>query len=498
VRATPLLAAPFAALALALAPAPTQAEPRKLGGASPQALLVLGDRGVEVVDDPFLPPAAVEPVAPTPRRDRPVGRAAARRTVRGALGDLLAAGAITRDQHDAWRAQYHGALDARRRLAGARRAALHAVIATVEELAAGDRLTATRAPATFLTLQRNRQWWSDGRLLAAGERVAFAGSQLVWQHYPGQGLQIQWLGTFGRANGLFSSRRHDEELGVLLEEAIPLATRRAGGLAWESLFAFGGGRAPWVSGLTQGTALQALSRAAIRLGRGHYLGIARSALGVFERRAPEGVWAGSTTRAHYLQYSWDRDLRIYNGFVQALNGLYDFAKLANDDPARALFLRGEAQLRRELARMDTGGWSRYSNERDSTLHYHGLLRDFLRGLCERLGEGRLPADPAPHCAMARRFTDDLRRDPVLDLRSRTARAGRPKAVAFTIDKPATVTMTVLRGEEVVERVTGTVRAGSARLTWDEPRHPGTHTLTLTATDPAGNRTTQRGGLRVRR
>lgn len=164
--------------------------------------------------------------------------------MRGALRGLLATGAITPAQHDAWRFQYHQALDTRRDLRGARRLALDAVIATVEELAARDRLTATRAPATFLTLRRNREWWSEGRLLRAGERVRFAGSQLIWEHYSGQGLQIQWLGTFGRANALFSTREHDEELGALLEEAIPLATRRAGGIAWESLFAFGDGRAP--------------------------------------------------------------------------------------------------------------------------------------------------------------------------------------------------------------------------------------------------------------
>lgn len=491
-RATPLLAACLAALALAFAFAPTAAH-----AGSTQSLLVLGEGGVRVVDDPFLPPAAEQPVGSVPRRERSAGRAA-RSTVRSALDDLLATGAITQAQHEAWRAEYDRALAIRRELMGARRAALGAVIATVEELAARDQLTATRTPATFLTLQRNREWWSAGRLLRAGERVRFAGSQLVWEHYSGQGLQIQWLGTFGRANGLFSARGHDEELGALLEEAIPLATRRAGGIAWESLFAFGDGRAPWVSGLSQGTALQALSRGAIRLGRGHLLGVARSALGIFERRAPEGVWAGTTARAHYLQYSWDRDLRIYNGFVQALNGLYDFAKLANDDRGRALFLRGEAKLRGELARMDTGGWSRYSNERDSPLHYHTVLRDFLRGLCGRLREGRLPADPAPYCALAQRFTDDLGRDPVVGLRSSAATAGRPKAVVFTIDKPATVTMTVARGGEEVERVTRTVRAGSARLIWDRPRRAGVYTVTLTATDLAGNRTTERGPMRVER
>ena len=56
----------------------------------------------------------------------------------------------------------------------------------------------------------------------------FAGSQLVWQYYPGQGIQVQWLGTFGRANGLFQQTGHDDELRALLDEALGLASARAG------------------------------------------------------------------------------------------------------------------------------------------------------------------------------------------------------------------------------------------------------------------------------
>jgi len=127
-----------------------------------------------------------------------------------------------------------------------------------------------------------------------------------------------------------------------------------------------------------------------------------------------------------------------------------------------------------------------------------VLRDFLRGLCQRLGEGRVAADPAPYCALAERFTADLTRPPVLDLRSRAATGGRPKAVTFTADKPVTVTMTVARGDDVVERVTRSVRAGRPQITWDEPRREGTHTVTLAATDPAGNRATESGELEVTR
>ena len=39
-------------------------------------------------------------------------------------------------------------------------------------------------------------------------------------------------------------------------------TRPGGGLAWEYYFAFGGGRAPWTSGMAQSVAAQAFARAA--------------------------------------------------------------------------------------------------------------------------------------------------------------------------------------------------------------------------------------------
>jgi hypothetical protein len=464
------------------------------------------DGETTVREDPFLPEAVIEPQAREPRddadgADRPrAGAADTKRTVRRELRRLESSGKLSNAEHDRYRAQYDRAEQTVRRLEGARRANLGAVIDTLEGLTARGRLASSRAPVLFETLERNRQWWTEGELIPSGRRVSFEGSELVWQHYGGEGLQIQWLGTFGRANALFSTRKHDAQLRELLEEATPLATRRAGGLGWESVFRFGTGSPPWVSGMTQGTAAQAFSRGAVRLQTGAFMTTGREALGVFSRRAPVGVFGGTSTHAHYLQYSYDGKLRIYNGFVQALNGIHDFAKFANDDPARALFARGEAQLRRVVERgdMDTGGWSRYSNRSDSSLHYHRVLRDFLRGLCERLGQGHVAADPAPYCALAQRFTDDLTRPPVMDLRSRAATAGRPKTVTFTADKPVRVTMSVARGDDIVERVTRSVRAGRPQITWDEPRRSGTYTVTLAATDPAGNRATERGELRVTR
>jgi D-glucuronyl C5-epimerase C-terminus len=318
----------------------------------------------------------------------------------------------------------------------------------------------------------------------------FKGSQLVWQYYPGQGIQVQWLGTFGRANGLFQSKTRDPELRALLDEALALAVPRAGGIAWESLFEFDHGKPPWVSGLSQGTAIQALSRAAARLQEPRYFEGARAALGIFRTPPPEGVRVDTPVGAHYLQYSFAPGLHILNGFIQALNGLYDFAAFANDAEGRALFAAGEAQARVEVPMFDTGAWSLYEPGRESDLGYHKLLRDFVRGLCERV------PDPAIYCTEADKFTAYLRQPPVLVLKSTSARLKEPSKVSFTLNKVSTVTVTLLRkGKPVLTR---SARFGYGRHAFAfRPRKRGALAVRLRAVDLAGNAGAIAGRIAVR-
>jgi D-glucuronyl C5-epimerase C-terminus len=395
------------------------------------------------------------------------------------LDALLAGGLIDQRHHDAWAKVYDDAKRTLKKLHGTRRSQLDAVLANTRALAAGGLLTAQRAPLAFLTLERNRAWWAGGPLLSYGQRVSFSASQLVWQYYPGQGIQVQWLGTFGRANGLFAAQNHDPELRVLLDEALALAVPRAGGIAWESLFTFGGGRPPWVSALSQGTAIQAFSRAAARLQAAPYFEAARAALGVFRTPPPEGVLVPTPVGAYYLQYSFSPNLRILNGFIQALNGLFDFAALANDPEGRALFAAGEAEARVEVALFDTGAWSLYQPGVESDLGYHKLLRDFLRGLCQRV------PDPTVYCTEADRFTAYLRQPPVLALKSTSARLKKPSKATFTVNKVSTVTVTLLRDGTPV--LTRSARFGHGRHGFAfRPRKRGPLVVRLRAVDLAGN------------
>ena len=127
------------------------------------------------------------------------------RTVRSELTRLLRAHAITPANYQQDNASFNAALAAERHLTGTRRAELTSVTETLHQIAAARGLIPSRLPALFQTLDRNRQWWTSGPLLASGQRVEFAGSQLVWEYYPGQGIQLQVLGTFGKANGLYES-----------------------------------------------------------------------------------------------------------------------------------------------------------------------------------------------------------------------------------------------------------------------------------------------------
>ena len=459
-------------------------------------VLEMGPRGTVVArEDPHVPRApAAERHAP---REAPARASAARsrplRTPR-VLRSLLAAGAIDQPTHDRALGAFRRARELGRRLSGARATALRGVVADLEGMAARGAVRADRLPALVETLERNAQWWSSGPLLAAGARVSFTGSGLVWQHYPGHGIQIQWLGTWGKANGLWGEKDRDAEFAALVSESVALAGSRAGGIGFEYLFPFGGGNPPWVSGLAQGTALTALVRAGLRLKDPTWFDAARRAIGIFRVAPPEGVAQRTAAGTHYLQYSYNPRLHILNGFIQSLNGLFDYAKILDDPEGRELFAAGRAQAAVELPRYDTGGWSKYSEYTDSSLHYHEVLRGFLGGLCTRLQ--RAKQDDQPFCRYAAKFLLDLQRDPEVRFTSqRSPRARRAARARFTIDKPATVTLTITRGS-FTHRATAAVASGPHSFGWRPPR-AGTYALRIDARDLNGNTSTTTGAVAVR-
>jgi hypothetical protein len=426
-----------------------------------------------------------------------------RSAVPTALARLLRAGAIDQSAYAEYLGAYNEASRSLRRLSGTRRLELGAVLANVETMAEKGLLAPSRLPVAFLTLRRNWEWWTAKPLLSANQRVSLEGSGLVWEYYPGQGIEIQWLATFGKANGYYLA--HDTTaLKELLGEAIALATQRAGGIAWEYMFQFDGGSPPWTSGLSQGTALQALARAWSRTHETRYLTAAQQALGIYRTAPSEGVRVATPAGAHYLEYTYAPGERIVNGFIQALVGLYEYAKLTGDPAGQQLFEAGDAQARLELPSFDTGAWSRYDQHSESDLNYHELLLEFLQHLCERTRQGEPLAPTAGpiagdevYCATAERFKADLTTPPSVALLTSTVDTGERAGVQVKLSKVSTVRMTIALGERTVWTNTATVEGGRPRLLWVTPSKPGTYDVTLKAVDLAGNEEVASGSILVK-
>jgi hypothetical protein len=436
----------------------------------------------------------------------PSSAASARRASAGgpsvntALTRLQAAGAISQTAYRQYTAAYTAAQRTATKLTGIRRAELASVLSNVQQIAGAGAFTASRLPALFLTLERNTHWWSDEPLPANDQRVSFPPSRLVWQYYPGQGLEIQWLGTFGEANSYYA-RNENSNLRQLLAEAIPLATQRAGGIAWEYMFHFDGGSPPWTSGLSQGTGLQVLARAWSRFQEPTYLTAAQQALGVFQTAPPEGVRVSTGAGAEYAEYTYAPQDRILNGFIQALVGLYEYTSITKDPRGLALFEAGDAEARAEVPHYDTGAWSLYDQFGESDLNYHELLTEFLQHLCERTRNGPpirqanapIPGD-AIYCTTARRFTSYLHTPPAVSLITTRLPTNARAGVQVSLSKISTVTITIRRGSSTVWTNAATVEGGKPRLLWLTPAQGGAYAITVKATDLAGNVATTSGTI----
>jgi hypothetical protein len=348
-------------------------------------------------------------------------------TVEGELRKLRSAGSITPEDASTWTSLYRD-VKARAKAApkGTAKNELEGVVQNTDTIAAGRDLTASLAPSVFLTLQVNRDWWATQPAPPVGARPAIAGSPLTWQYYRGEGLQIQWLATFGLANALSTTNTPAklDQLRAIEDEALRLASDRAGGPSWQYLFDFGGGKPPWGSGMAQATGMQSLVRASAKLGDPKYRDTALQAVQLLRRSAPTGARLKQPGGDHVLLYTFTK-MRVLNAFSQTVSALHEVGAATQDGKVNALYVRAERQLRAELPRYDLGNWARYSvGGAKEPASYHQLSRDNLRTLCRVLladagahaagqpiaGFGP-PAPAAPYCSMADRFTRDLQKTP---------------------------------------------------------------------------------------
>jgi D-glucuronyl C5-epimerase C-terminus len=468
-------------------------------------VLVLGHDGrVTTRNDPYLTgPAAT----PAPARRATVARATAhpatvasaaatkrapQPTVLSELARLQRTGAIDAPTYRADTGSYRAALTEEKHLSGTRRTELRAVTETMHNIAASRQLTASRLPALFATLAANRQWWANGTLLSYGQRVEIAGSQVVWEYYPGQGIQLQVLGTFSKADALYTAGAASyPQMEQVLAEMIPLGAQRGGGLTWEYYFSFDGGSPPWTSAMSQATALEALSRAYQATNNPYYLNVATRAMPVFSKPPPSGVDVPTSAGTRFLQYTFAPKLSIINAFLQTLIGLYDFGQVSGNPTAKRLFAQGNAEAQAEVPQFDTGAWSLYQPGVEDPLDYHELVTGFLAQLCTRTG--------APvYCTTAQHFTTDLTTPPVLTQLTQKAQTGHSFALRFRLSKISHVGIAVRRGSSTLLYTSASFPYGVDHFTVPALRTPGTYSVTLNGTDLAGNHAGITGTVAVRR
>ena len=299
--------------------------------------------------------------------------------------------------------------------------------------------------------------------------MSFAGSQLVWQYYPGQGIQIQWLGTFGRGQRALPRR------GLTTPSCARCSTRRsasrrtrAGGIAWEYLFHFDGGAPPWVSGLAQGTAIQRCSR-----GRG---AAARAAPTSTPRAPALGIFRIAAARGRARRHRAPARTTCSTPSRPACTS--STASSRRSSGSRLRRLRQRRRGPRAVRRRRGAGARRAAHLR------HRRVVALLSPARRR--RPRLPRRRcATSCATCAQRVPDQRRallhrgrslhglpapaagaDAEVDLRGWP---GSPRGSVFTVDKLSTVTLTMLR-----KRRRGVHALGALRLRPPRLRFPPAH------------------------
>jgi hypothetical protein len=457
-------------------------------GAQAARVLVMGPDGhVTARHDSFVPSVVATPAPnnvqataaaakPTKAKKKPP-----QKTVASELTRLATSGAISSSQYGTYNSSFNAALSAERHLRGTRATELEAVITNLHDIAVAGKLTPGRLPVLFQTLDRNREWWTTGPLLTPGQYVEFSDSELLWEYYAGQGIELQVLGSFGKADGLYTAGPADyPQMETLLSQIIPLAVNRAGGLVWEYYFQFGGGKPPWTSAMSQGTGIEALTRAYLASHNPEYLQLAHEALPVFTAPPPVGVRVATPLGARYVQYTFTPGTSIINAFLQSLIGLYDYAQLSHDPLAQQLFNAGNAEAEAEVPQFDTGAWSLYQPGIEDTLSYHELVTGFLQQLCTRT---KAPV----YCTTAQHFTAYLTTPPVLQLITQHARKGKTTTISFQLSKVSRVGIVVVGpGGNTLFSTSASFPYGTRSFTVPALKHKGTYTIHLSATDLAGN------------
>ncbi|HEY4236805.1 MAG TPA: D-glucuronyl C5-epimerase family protein, partial [Gaiellaceae bacterium] len=347
-------------------------------------------------------------------------------------------------------------------LPSARRARVEAALGQAAAL--GKRLTAPRAEAVFGQLRANDDYFARHGLPRGGTDITDADG-IVYRYFAGRCFEFHPLANLSALNAHATAKdvAATERLAkALLARAVP----RSGGVAWEYYFPYGGGRAPWVSGMAQAVAAQAFSRAAALVADestrlSHEAAVAFATVPRLTTRVAAGPWI--------RLYSFS-SIAVLNAQLQSVLSLETYAKVSDDSAAATLATQMEQTAAASLSRFDTGYWTYYSLGGGPTpLSYQKFIVQLLH---------RLAPDDARFADAAARFAAYLRQPPGFKLASASGGTLR-----FWLSKPASVSASTSAGRTVRLGL----HAGWHTLRWREPKRAGFYAIHVTAVDWAGNR-----------
>lgn len=290
---------------------------------------------------------------------------------------------------------------------------------------------------------------------------------VVYRYFAGRCFEYHPLANFGALNARVAAG--DAAGAQRLADALVArgVYEHGGGIGWEYLFPFSGGRAPWLSGMAQAVAAQALARTAalVPAEATMLMGKARAAYQAIPGGLLTSVAAGPWIRLYSFTST-----QVLNAQLQSVLSLQSYATAAQDPQAAALAQRMERAAAAMLPRFDTGYWSYYALPNDpSTFDYHDFVVQLLRRLA--------PSDPR-FADAAVRFARYEKEPPAFRLAN-----GSLGAVSFWLSKPATVSAVTAAGPSRSVSLDG----GWHTLSWPEPKRPGIYPVRVTAVDYAGNR-----------
>ena len=352
----------------------------------------------------------------------------------------------------------------------ARRAHLAGNLRDVARMA--PQYTEPRALALFEMLETNATFLASNPLPRAGTDIE-GDDGIVYRLFAGRGFQFHPLATFARLNAHAIRRRPDETgrlARALIARAVPVET----GLVWEYYVPFGGGKAPWTSGMAQALAAQSFARSALVLADPTVNHIARQAYTAIIPRLVRPLSSGAWIRL----YSFS-ELVVLNAQLQAILSLYDYAQLSGDAEAGALASSLEAAAELLLPRFDTAHWSRYAlGGSEAPLKYHTYVVSLLRLLAARTREEHWRTT-------AERFDRYTREPPIVSV-TRASAISRSRAVRVVVrlwvSKRSTVTVEV--GGDRRVRVLG---GGTHVISWTLARRRAPrYAFRVHAVDLAGN------------